>query len=153
MATSSKAGATELNAELLIKMAEDFYERACSEFAEAVAKRDPLGIRDSAEKAWNAVVQAVDALILSFMERIPSSHFERRRMLREIEQKDERVEKLGVLDRYMARYKVLHGETFYEGLIDVEQLETEMEKTRKLIEDIKALLAERKKTITADLNR
>ncbi|MEM1510505.1 MAG: hypothetical protein QW096_11635 [Thermofilaceae archaeon] len=40
----------------------------------------------------------------------------------------------------MARYKVLHGETFYEGIIDIEQLKTEMEKVQKLIEDIKSLI-------------
>ncbi|MEM1883964.1 MAG: hypothetical protein QXE14_05100, partial [Candidatus Bathyarchaeia archaeon] len=86
------------------------------EFSGAVAKVDVLAIRDSAEEAWNAVVEAVNALVLKHMERIPSSHFERRKMLREIEGKDKRVEGLGILDRYMARYKVLHGETFYEGV-------------------------------------
>ena len=75
------------------------------EFSGAVAKVDVLAIGDSAEKAWNTVVQAVSALVLKHMERIPSSHFERR-MLRGIEGKDKRVEELGILDRYMARYKV-----------------------------------------------
>ncbi|MEM1510506.1 MAG: hypothetical protein QW096_11640 [Thermofilaceae archaeon] len=72
----------ELNAKALIKMAEDFYDRARREFSGAVAKVDVLAIRDSAEKAWNAVVEAVNALVLKHMERIPSSHFERRKMLR-----------------------------------------------------------------------
>jgi len=130
----------ELDAKTLIKMAEDFYDRARREFSGAVAKVDVLAVRDSAEKAWNAVVQAVNALVLKYMEVIPSSHFERRKMLREIEGKDKRVEGLGILDRYMARYKVLHGETFYEGIIDIEQLKTEMEKVKKLIEDIKLLI-------------
>jgi len=130
----------ELNAKALIKMAEDFYNRARREFSGAVAKVDVLAVRDSAEKAWNAVVQAVNALVLKYMEVIPSSHFERRKMLREIEGKDKRVEELGILNRYMARYKVLHGETFYEGIIDIEQLKTEMEKVKKLIEDIKSLI-------------
>ncbi|MEM1625602.1 MAG: PaREP1 family protein [Thermosphaera sp.] len=131
----------ELDAKTLIKMAEDFYDRARREFNGAVAKVDVLAVRDSAEKAWNAVVQAVNALVLKYMERIPSSHFERRKMLREIEGKDKRVEELEILDRYMARYKVLHGETFYEGIIDIEQLKTEMEKVKKLIEDIKLLIS------------
>ncbi|MEM1855252.1 MAG: PaREP1 family protein [Desulfurococcaceae archaeon] len=101
---------------------------------------DVLAIRDSAEEAWNAVVEAVNALVLKHMERIPSSHFERRKMLREIEGKDKRVEGLGILDRYMARYKVLHGETFYEGVVDIEQLKAGMEKAQKLMEDIKSLI-------------
>jgi len=110
------------------------------EFSGAVAKVDVLAIGDSAEKAWNTVVQAVNALVLKYMEMIPSSHFERRKMLRGIEGKDKRIEELGILDRYMARYKVLHGETFYEGIIDIEQLKMEMEKVQKLIEDIKSLI-------------
>ena len=129
-----------LNSDVLIGLAEDFYRRACEEFKSSQAKGDTLGIRDSAEKAWNAVVQAVNALILKRVGRLPSSHFERRRILREIEVKDSKVSELGLLDRYMARCKVLHGETFYEGIIDLEQLKTEMEKTKKLMEDIKSLI-------------
>lgn len=131
----------ELNAKTLIKMAEDFYSRVFIEFYDALSRGDILAIRDSAEKAWNAVVQAVNALLLERTSRIPSSHFERRKMLREIEMKDSNIGKLGILDRYMARYKVLHGETFYEGIIDVEQLKTEIEKVKILIEDIKLLLS------------
>lgn len=129
-----------MNVESLIKASEDFYGRARREFEDAVAKNDALGLRDSAEKAWNAVVQAVDALILRRTGKIPSSHFERRRILRELEKSDERIEGLGILDRYMARYKVLHGETFYEGIIDVEQLKVEMEKVEKLVQDIKGVI-------------
>ncbi|MEM0232733.1 MAG: hypothetical protein QXL22_01800 [Candidatus Nezhaarchaeales archaeon] len=40
----------------------------------------------------------------------------------------------------MARCKVLHGETFYEGVVDIERLKTEIEKVRKLMEDIKLLI-------------
>lgn len=131
----------ELNAKVFIKMAEDFYSRAFSEFYDALSRGNILAIRDSAEKSWNAVVQAVNALLLERTSRVPSSHFERRRMLREIEVKDSDVSRLGILDRYMARHKVLHGETFYEGIIDVEQLKTEIEKVKILIEDIKLLLS------------
>lgn len=129
-----------MSVEYLIKISEDFYGRACKEFEDSTVKRDTLGIRDSAEKAWNAVVQAVDALILKYVGKIPSSHFERRRILRELEEADRRIESLGILDRYMSRYKVLHGETFYEGIIDMEQLKVEMEKVGKFIKDIKSLL-------------
>ncbi|MEM4488934.1 MAG: hypothetical protein QXK88_09120 [Desulfurococcaceae archaeon] len=44
------------------------------------------------------------------------------------------------MDRCMARCKVLHGEMFYEGVVDIEQLKTEMEKVRKLIKGIKLLI-------------
>ncbi|MFN3804830.1 MAG: PaREP1 family protein [Pyrobaculum sp.] len=129
-----------LDSGLLLKMAEVFYTRAREEFEKALATGDTVGVRDAAEKAWNAVVHAVDALILKYGEALPTSHFERRRRLRELERRVKEIEKLGLLDRYMARHKVLHGETFYEGLIDVEQLKTEIEKVKKMIEDIKTLI-------------
>lgn len=119
----------ELNAKAFIKMAEDLYSRAFSEFHDALSMGDILAIRDSAEKAWNAVVQAVNALLLERTSKIPSSHFERR-MLRKIEVKDSDVSRSGILDRYIARYKVLHGETFHEGIIDVEQLKTKSRRLR-----------------------
>jgi hypothetical protein len=40
----------------------------------------------------------------------------------------------------MARFKVLHGETFYEGVIDAEQLRDEMVKVKKIIEDVEKLV-------------
>lgn len=42
----------------------------------------------------------------------------------------------------MARYKVLHGETFYEGIIDIDQLKSEFKEVKKYIEDIEELLRE-----------
>jgi len=60
-----------------------FFEESIKEFEEGVRENNPYKIRDSAEKAWNAVVQATNALILKFSGKLPSSHWERRRMLRE----------------------------------------------------------------------
>ena len=124
----------------LLELAREFYERARREFEEAAARGDALGIRDSSEKAWNAVVQATNALVLALAGRLPASHFERRRLLRELERGRGDVERLGIADRYTARYKVLHGETFYEGIIDLEQLKVEFEKVRRYIEDVERLL-------------
>ncbi|RLF22206.1 MAG: hypothetical protein DRN15_01615 [Thermoprotei archaeon] len=124
----------------LLKLSRDFYERAKKEFEEAVSEDDILSIRDSSEKAWNAVVQATNALILALAHKLPASHFERRKILRELEGKYSEIERLGIADRYMARYKVLHGETFYEGIIDIEQLKVEFKKVKKYIEDIEKLL-------------
>ena len=73
-----------------------------------------LAVRDSAEKAWNAVVQAVNALVLKYMERIPLSRFERRKMLREIEGKDRRVEELGTLDAWPG-IRSSRGKRFMKG--------------------------------------
>ena len=124
----------------LLSSAREFYERALREFEEAIARNDVIGIRDSAEKAWNAVVQAINALIVYYTGVTPMSHFERRRKLRELEKSVREVGELGLTDRYMARFNVLHGETFYEGVIDVEQLRDEMVKVGRIIGDVEKLV-------------
>jgi len=50
------------------------------------------------------------------------------------------VKKLGLRDRYMARYKILHGETFYEGIVDVEEVKVEFEKVEEYIKDVEKLV-------------
>jgi HEPN domain-containing protein len=124
----------------LLLSARDLYERALRDFEEALVKNDVIGIRDSAEKAWHAVVQAINALLVHYTGVTPRSHFERRKMLRELERSVREVGELGLSDRYMARFKVLHGETFYEGIIDAEQLKDEMVKVKKIIEDVEKLV-------------
>ncbi len=124
----------------LIEEAKLFLEKAREEYVKARQAGDVLAIRDAAEKAWNAIVQATNALVLHYTGKLPTSHFERRKLLRELEKRVPEVEQLGLLDRYMARYRVLHGETFYEGIIDFEQLDVEFEKVRKYIQDIEKML-------------
>jgi hypothetical protein len=124
----------------LLSSARELYERALREFEEAVAGNDVIGIRDSAEKAWNAVVQAINALIVYYTGVTPMSHFERRRKLRELERSVREVGELGLADRYVARFGVLHGETFYEGVIDVEQLRDEMVRVGRIIGDVERLV-------------
>ena len=131
---------SEFTVKALLLSARDLYERALRDFEEAIVKNDVIGVRDSAEKAWNAVVQAINALLLHYMSVMPRSHFERRKMLRELERSVREVGELGLSDRYMARFKVLHGETFYEGIIDAEQLKDEMVKVKKIIEDVEKLV-------------
>ena len=84
-----------------------FHEESIKEFEEGVKENNPYKIRDSAEKAWNATIQATNALILKLSGKLPSSHWERRRMLR---------------DRYGARERSLHEAVFYEGYIDIEDI-------------------------------
>ncbi|MGB9704351.1 MAG: hypothetical protein ACPL3C_02790 [Pyrobaculum sp.] len=67
-----------------IEDAEAFARAAEGEFGEAVAKGDRILMRDAAEKAWDAVVQATNALILALAGKVPMSLYERRAMLREL---------------------------------------------------------------------
>ena len=123
----------------LIDEAEALLKVAREDFEDAAAKNDVVRIRDSAEKAWNAVVQSTNSLLLALTGRLPLSHYERRVMLRDVEKSNLRVRKLGFRDRYMARFKVLHGETFYEGLVDIEELRLELDKVKEYIDDVKKM--------------
>lgn len=98
----------------LLKSADEFIELAFREFEEGIAKKSNVKLRDSAEKAWSAVVQAVNALILKKEGHIPRSHYERRIALRNLEKSNEHLKELGIHDRYGARSRLLHGEVFYE---------------------------------------
>jgi HEPN domain-containing protein len=131
---------SESTVKALLLSARDLYERALRDFEEAIVKNYVIGIRDSAEKAWNAVVQAINALLIHYTGVMPRSHFERRKMLRELERSVREVGELEFSDRYMARFKILHGETFYEGVIDIEQLKDEMVKVKKIIEDVERVV-------------
>jgi hypothetical protein len=113
-----------------------FYEESVREFEEGVKENNSYKIRDSAEKAWNAVIQATNALILKFSGKLPSSHWERRKMLRELEIRLPEMGKLMLRDRYGARERHLHETVFYEGNIDIEDIKYELEKVRAYLNDI-----------------
>jgi hypothetical protein len=117
-----------------------FIEEALKEFKVGVENNDTIRIGDAAEKAWNAVVQATNALILYYLDKIPSSYWERRRLLRELERVKPEVESLSLRDRYSARERNLHELVFYEGVIDVSDVEFELEKAKKYVEDVRKLL-------------
>jgi len=117
-----------------------FYEEALKEFEEGVRENNAYKIRDSAEKAWNAVVQATNALILRLVGKLPSSHWERRRMLRELEARFPEIGKLMLRDRYGARERHLHEKVFYEGNIDVEDIRYELERVRAYLNDVSGML-------------
>ncbi len=123
----------------LFEDAEAFLKAARVEFEEAVARSDIVRIRDSAEKAWNAVVHSTNCLLLALTGKLPMSHYERRVMLREVEKTNPRAKELGLRDRYMARFRVLHGEVFYEGVVDVEEIKLELERVDEFIKDAKKL--------------
>jgi hypothetical protein len=132
----------EVNVKIKVYMDDSvkFIEEALKEFKVGVENNDTIRIRDAAEKAWNAVVQATNALILYYLGKTPSSHWERRRLLRELERVKPEVESLGLRDRYSAREGNLYELVFYEGVIDVNDVEFELEKAKRYVEDVRRLL-------------
>ncbi len=119
-----------------ISDARKFIEEAIEEFQKGIREGNVMAIRDAAEKAWNAVVQASNALVLKFMGKVPSSHWERRRLLRELERRNAKIAEYGFRDRYCARERNLHELVFYEGIIDIEDVEDELEKAKKYVDDV-----------------
>jgi len=50
--------------------------------------------------------------------------------------------KLGIYDRYAARSRLLHGEVFYEGILDHDLLRLEIKKALEFIEIVKKSIIE-----------
>ena len=130
----------EARVKVYLEDAEAFIAEARRELERGVKEGDVLRLRDAAEKAWNAVVQASNALILRYSGKVPSSHWERRRLLRELETSREEIASLGLRDRYSARERNLHELAFYEGIVEVEDLEFEVEKAARYVEDVRRLV-------------
>lgn len=124
---------------MYLEDAKRFIQEAYIKLEEGIQKNDHVKIRDAAEKAWNAVIQASNTLVLKFKGKIPSSHWERRKLLRELEKEEPKIAELGFKDRYSARERNLHELVFYEGIIDIEDIKVELEKAKNYIEDVEKL--------------
>lgn len=132
----------EVRVRVYLEDATRFLEEAEREFREGLRRGDLLRVRDAAEKAWNAVVQASNALLLKLMGKTPSSYWERRKMLRELERVKPELAGMGFRDRYGARERHLHEMVYYEGVVDPEDIEYELKKARDYVEDVKRVLGE-----------
>jgi len=100
-----------------------------------------IAARDAAEKAWNAVVQAADVLVVELLGRRPKSHRERGEALWEVERRVPELD--GIYDRYNARFQRLHGEMFYEGLVDLGDLEKELAEAEEFVKKVEEFLKAR----------
>ena len=99
-------------------------------------------IRDAAEKAWNAVVQATTALLLArgYPEEAVRTYRQKRLALEELALRDGEVEALGLPDRFMAREYPLHIRCFYDGEYTPEAIEAEVAKARAYVADVARLV-------------
>jgi len=86
--------------------------RAVDELVTARGNRDALGIRQSAEKAWLAVVEATDLYLLKNhgirVDGDERAHQQRRRYLRQLDRGD-------LESAYVLLSQKLHGDIFYLG--------------------------------------
>jgi hypothetical protein len=63
---------------VFLEDAKSFFSRGAEELEQGLKLNDSYKVRDAAEKLWNAVVQATNALILYFLDVVSASHWERR---------------------------------------------------------------------------
>ena len=70
-----------------LDQAKSFHQEAMKEFERGKRISDATVIRDAAEKAWGAIVQATNELFEKRGISPPRSHHERRRRLEELEKK------------------------------------------------------------------
>jgi hypothetical protein len=64
---------------------------------------DQFKIRDVTEKMWNAIINAINALIPYYLDIVSASYREKRRLLERLGNIDPRIEELSLRDRYGAR--------------------------------------------------
>ncbi len=95
-----------------------FFIEGVKDIEEDIRANNTYIIRDGAENLCNSVVCTTNTLVLSILDKVPSSHWKRRKMLERLEDLFEEVQRLGLRDRYAARERCLHELTFYEGIVD-----------------------------------
>lgn len=82
-------------------------------YAAALERLAAGDIRDAADKAWCAALQATNALILARTGELPPKSPNTTRGLRQLAAADPGLHTLA--DRYAARRDFLHGDCFYSG--------------------------------------
>jgi len=116
----------------MLVLAEEILGYAEEEFRRALETKDILLYRNAADKAFLALVIAVNGFIVSRAGLTPRSNSDRRRFLRELGREDLRA-------IYSDLMRTLHDEAFYEGVYDPEEVKYAIKKVRDVIDEIKKL--------------
>jgi len=114
--------------------------RAFEELRDGVKSGDALRVRDACEKSWLATVKAAAAPLLSYGFEESKTHVDRRRKFRDLSKKVRKVAELEIYDRVKARRSTLHSDGLYSGILTHEEVEEELRKVEKLIEDVDKLI-------------
>ncbi|MGB9705837.1 MAG: PaREP1 family protein [Pyrobaculum sp.] len=116
---------------LCFETAREILRYAGEELERAVRTRDVFLYRNAADKAFLALVVAVNEYLKAVVGVVPSSHSERRRLLREVGREDLRA-------LYSDLMKTLHEEAFYEGVYQPDEVRYAVDKVRSVIEELEA---------------
>ncbi|KUO83176.1 MAG: hypothetical protein AT714_05595 [Vulcanisaeta sp. OSP_8] len=108
------------------ELAREILNYAKEEFEKAIKLNDVFLYRNAADKAFLALVIAISAYISAVEGVEPSSHSERRRILRKIGREDLRA-------LYSDLMSTLHEEVFYEGVYQPDEVEYAIRKVEEVI--------------------
>jgi len=112
------------------ELAKEILGYAKAELERALKTGDMLLYRNAADKAFLALVVAVNAYVKAIEGVEPTSHGERRRMLRKMGREDLRA-------LYSDVMKTLHEEAFYEGVYQPDEVEYAIKKVEECVEEMK----------------
>jgi len=115
--------------------AREILSYAKEELEKALKLHDVFLYRNAADKAFLALVVAVNAYIEAKTGAVPKSRAERRQMLRKMGREDLRA-------AYSDLLKTLHEEAFYEGVYQPEEVKYAVEKVEEIIDVLEKELLE-----------
>ena len=122
-----------------MKNAWDLLDLALKELK--ASEKEPVKIRDAAEKAWGATASAVEALIESTTGEEIEKGRERSRRLVNLEDNKIIPEEMNIVKRYYVREDILHGDCFYSGKCEPrDEIERRIIETKSLLTDIQKLI-------------
>jgi hypothetical protein len=108
------------------ELAREVFNYAKEEFEKALKLNDVFLYRNAADKVFLALVIAINAYIKAIEGFEPTSHSERRRILRKMGREDLR-------SLYSDLMKTLHDEAFYEGVYQPDEVEYALKKVEEIV--------------------
>jgi len=113
-------------------------EEALALAKEEVHSHVAMRRRDACDKAFLAVIKAIDQLLVKHGYPEPERHGERFAYLRELESKVPEIGRAELSEKLGARFGKAHMACFYEGRVELAQ--EEVNKAGQLVEEIKKFL-------------
>jgi len=129
-----------LEAFSVLEEARRILSKAFEGLREGVRSGDVVRVRDACEKGWLATIKAIDALLLSYGLGEAGTHVDRRRKLKDLSKRIHEVAELEIYDRVEARRSTLHSNGFYSSVLTHDEIEEELRKVKKLVEDVERLI-------------
>ena len=122
--------------------ARKLHAQALKELGEWERTKDQTILRDAAEKAWGAVVQATNEVLEAHGRRIPSGTNARRDELHALERQDRRLNRLRLRARFADAEIVLHRNCFYDGVCSLPGVSDNVtEDVKEYLDDVTELTA------------